>query len=134
MTRSSLTPQTRLDGRAWRFELFPLVSKEVGELDLLGALNHGMISSHYLQDNYKRSLRGYVQDYLKEEVFQEGLTRNIPAFSHFFEAMGYAHGSLLNYTNIARECRVSSKTEEPNLLLDSTKKFILATQNNRLET
>ena len=99
-----------LGGRAWRFELFPLVSKEVEDLDLLRALNHGMIPSHYLQDNYKRSLRGYVQDYLKEEVFQEGLTRNIPAFSRFFEAMGYAHGSLLNYTNIARECGVTSKT------------------------
>ena len=47
---------------------------------------------------------------MKEEVLQEGLTRNIPAFSRFFEAMGYAHGALINYTNIARECGVSSKT------------------------
>jgi len=99
-----------LGGRAWRFELFPLVSKEVKNLDLLRALNHGLIPAHYRQDNYKRSLRGYVQDYLKEEVFHEGLTRNIPAFSRFFEAMGYAHGSLVNYSNIARECGVSSKT------------------------
>lgn len=99
-----------LGGRAWRFELFPLVSKEVENLDLLKALNHGLIPSHYIQKNYRRSLRGYVQDYLKEEVFHEGLTRNIPAFSRFFEAIGYAHGSLVNYTNIARECGVSSKT------------------------
>ncbi len=99
-----------LGGRAWRFELFPLVSKEVENLDLLRALNHGLIPSHYLQKNYHRSLRGYVQDYLKEEVFHEGLTRNIPAFSRFFEAMGYSHGSLVNFTNIARECGVTSKT------------------------
>jgi len=99
-----------LGGRAWRFELFPLVSKEVENLDLLRALNHGLIPAHYQQNNYQRSLRGYVQDYLKEEVLHEGLTRNIPAFSRFFEAMGYAHGSLVNYTNIARECGVSSKT------------------------
>ncbi|MBW2683497.1 MAG: ATP-binding protein [Deltaproteobacteria bacterium] len=99
-----------LGGRAWRFELFPLVSKEVKDLDLLRALNNGLIPSHYLQANYKRSLRGYVQDYLQEEVFHEGLTRNIPAFSRFFEAMGYSHGSLVNYSNIARECGVSSKT------------------------
>jgi len=58
----------------------------------------------------RRSLCGYVQDYLKEGVFYEGLTRNIPAFSRFFDAMGYSHGSLVNYTNIARECEVSSKT------------------------
>jgi len=99
-----------LGGRAWRFELFPLVSKEVENLDLLRALNHGLIPAHYQQDNYQRSLRGYVQDYLKEEVLHEGLTRNIPAFSRFFEAMGYSHGSLVNYTNIARECGDSSKT------------------------
>lgn len=99
-----------LGGRAWRFELFPLISKEVEELDLLRALNHGMIPAHYQEKKYKRSLRGYVQDYLKEEVFQEGLIRNIPAFSRFFEAIGYNHGSLVNYANIARECGVSSKT------------------------
>ena len=99
-----------LGGRAWRFELFPLISKEIENLDLLRALNHGLIPVHYQQNNYQRSLRGYVQDYLKEEVLQEGLTRNIPAFSRFFEAMGYAHGTLINYTNIARECGVSSKT------------------------
>ncbi len=99
-----------LGGRAWRFELFPLVSKEVENLDLLRALNHGLIPSHYLQKNYRRSLRGYVQDYLKEEVFNEGLTRNISAFSRFFEAIGYSHGSMVNYTNIARECGVTSKT------------------------
>jgi predicted AAA+ superfamily ATPase len=47
---------------------------------------------------------------LKEEVFAEGLTRNIPAFSRFIDAMGYAHGQLTNYSNIARECGVDSKT------------------------
>lgn len=99
-----------LGGRAWWFELFPLVSKEVNYLDLLRILNHDMIPSHYQQTRYQRSLRSYVQDYLKEEVLHEGLTRNAPAFSRFFEAVGYSHGSLVNYANIARECGVSSKT------------------------
>jgi predicted AAA+ superfamily ATPase len=99
-----------LGGRAWRFELFPLVSKELENLNLLRALNHGLIPTHYQQVNYRRSLKGYVQDYMKEEVFHEGLTRNIPAFSRFFEAVGYAHGTLVNYANIARECGVSPKT------------------------
>jgi len=99
-----------LGGRAWRFELFGLVSKEVKNLNLLWALNRGMIPAHYQQHNYKRSLRSYVQDYLKEEIFNEGLSRNIPAFSRFFEAMGYSHGALVNYSNIARDSGVSSKT------------------------
>ncbi|MFH1594131.1 MAG: AAA family ATPase [Candidatus Omnitrophota bacterium] len=100
-----------LGGRAWRYELFGLVTAELKKVDLLRALNHGMIPSHYIQDNgYKRSLTAYVQDYLKEEVFAEGLTRNIPGFSRFFEAFGYSHGEITNYSNIARDCGVDSKT------------------------
>ena len=99
-----------LGGRAWRFEMFPFVFPEIKRFDLLRALNQGLIPSHYLQRNYQRSLRAYVQDYLKEEVFNEGLMRNIPAFSRFFEAMGYSHGELINYSNIARDCGVDAKT------------------------
>jgi predicted AAA+ superfamily ATPase len=99
-----------LGGRAWRYEMHPLVSREVEHLDLLRALNRGMIPEHYLEEDYRKSLSAYVRDYLKEEVFDEGLTRNIPAFSRFFDAMGYSHGELTNYANIARECGVDAKT------------------------
>jgi len=100
-----------LGGRAWRYQLFPFVSAELKDMNLLRALNQGMVPSHYLDDkNYKKSLIAYVQDYLKEEVFNEGLVRNIPAFSRFFDAIGYSHGELTNYSNIARECGVDAKT------------------------
>lgn len=99
-----------LGGRAWRHEMFPFVTAELAEMDLLRILNRGLIPNHYLQDGHKKALKAYMQDYLKEEVFAEGLTRNIPAFSRFFDAMGYSHGELTNYTNIARECGVDSKT------------------------
>ena len=99
-----------LGGRAWRYEMHPLVSAEVADLDLLRALNRGMIPLHYMQEEYRKSLQAYVRDYLKEEVFDEGLTRNIHAFSRFFDAMGYSHGELTNYANIARDCGVDAKT------------------------
>ena len=100
-----------LGGRAWRFEMFPFVFPEIKQFDLLRALNQGLIPSHYLQQHhYQRSLRAYVQDYLIEEVFNEGLVRNVPAFSRFFEAMGYSHGGLINYANIARDCGIDAKT------------------------
>jgi predicted AAA+ superfamily ATPase len=99
-----------LGGRAWRYEMFSLVSAELDDVDLLRALNHGMIPDHYLRGNYLQSLRGYIQDYLKEEVFNEGLTRNIPAFARFFDAVGYSHGELTNFSNIARDCGVDAKT------------------------
>jgi predicted AAA+ superfamily ATPase len=106
-----------LGGRAWRYEMLPLVSAEFphaaegeGGMDLLRALNNGLIPSHYLSVNPRKSLDAYVRDYLKEEVFDEGLTRNVPAFSRFFEALGYCHGELINHANIARDCGVDAKT------------------------
>ena len=112
-----------LGGRAWRYELFPLVSHEIEKVDLLRVLNHGLIPPHYLQndEDCKKSLAAYVQDYLREEVFAEGLTRNIPAFSRFFDAFGYSHGEMTNYCNIARECGVDSKTvkEYYQILIDT---------------
>lgn len=99
-----------LGGRAWRYEMYPLVSTEVEGLDLLRALNRGMIPAHYQQTEYNRSLQAYIRDYLKEEVFDEGLARNIPAFSRFFDAVGFSHGELTNYANIARDCGVDGKT------------------------
>lgn len=110
-----------LGGRAWRFEMFPFVTPELSEVNLLKVLNRGLIPVHYLQDSYKKSLQAYVQDYLKEEVFDEGLTRNIPAFSRFFDAMAFSHGQLTNFSNIARECGVDSKTvREYYLILKDT--------------
>ena len=110
-----------LGGRAWRFEMFPLVSAEIQNFQLLDVLNRGMIPEHYLQSEYKRSLKAYVQDYLREEVFNEGLTRNIPAFSRFFDAMAWSHGEMTNYSNIARECGIDSKTvrEYYHILVDT---------------
>ena len=45
-----------LGGRAWRFEMFPLVTPEIENVDLLRALSHGLLPQHYLQENYKKSL------------------------------------------------------------------------------
>jgi len=99
-----------LGGRAWRYEMRPLVSAEVPHLDLLRALNRGLVPAHYLEIEYRRSLGAYVRDYLEQEVFDEGLTRNVPAFARFFDAMSYSHGELTNFANIARDCGVDAKT------------------------
>ncbi|HBI23660.1 MAG TPA: AAA family ATPase [Nitrospiraceae bacterium] len=112
-----------LGGRAWRYEMFPLVTAEIENFNLLCGLNQGLIPYHYLQnsEDAKRSLTAYVQDYLKEEVFAEGLTRNVPAFSRFFDAFGYTHGELTNYADIARDCGIDSKTvkEYYQILIDT---------------
>jgi uncharacterized protein len=53
--------------------------------------------------NPKKYLESYVQTYLREEVLQEGLTRNIGAFSRFLETASYSQGGILNFSEIARE-------------------------------
>ncbi len=99
-----------LGGRAWRFGLHPLTHAEIPDFDLLRALNHGLIPQHYDTKQYRRALAGYVDDYLKQEVFDEGLVRNTPAFSRFFDALSFSHGELVNFSNVARDCGVDSKT------------------------
>ena len=99
-----------LGGRAWRFHLHPLTWRELPEFDLLRALNRGLVPTHYDSAQYRRALAGYGNDYLKEEVFDEGLTRNVAAFSRFFDALGFSHGEILNFSSLARDCGVDSKT------------------------
>ncbi len=99
-----------LGGRAWRFEMLPFVSAELDDFDLLRALNHGLIPSHYLAEDARRFLRSYLNDYLKQEILDEGLTRNVPAFSRFLDAAGYSHGELINFANIARDSGVDART------------------------
>lgn len=99
-----------LGGRAWRFELFPLTTQELGECELGRILNHGLIPAHYADDRPERSLRSYVLDYVDQEIHAEALTRRVPAFARFLEAVAVTHGRLINYSNIARDCGVTSKT------------------------
>lgn len=99
-----------LGGRAWRFELHPLVSAEIGSVDLLRALNNGLVPGHYLENDASRSLQAYTRDFLKEEILAEGLTRNIPAFTRFFDAIGFSHGEMINFAGVARDCGIDAKT------------------------
>ena len=98
-----------LGGRAVRYEMFGLTSGEIGkEFDLVRALNHGSLPRHYLAETPARLLRSYVNDYLKEEVLAEGLSRNLPAFTTFLAAAALSDGELVSFATIARECGVSA--------------------------
>ena len=99
-----------LGGRAWKFTFYPLIYREIPQFDLLCALNNGLLPEHYLSKYPQRSLRAYVSDYLKEEIQAEGLVRNLPHFARFLDVIGFSHGELLNYANIARDCGIDAKT------------------------
>jgi predicted AAA+ superfamily ATPase len=99
-----------LGGRAWRYELYPLVTRELKDFDLDRALVSGLLPMHYLSPDSAMDLKAYVNDYLKEEIQAEALTRNLPAFSRFLESAAVTNGMLLNYSSAARDCGVSVKT------------------------
>ena len=75
-----------LGGRAWRYEMFPLVTDELpdGDVDLLTILNRGLIPDHFATAQYRRSLNAYLQDYLKEEVFCRGVDAQYPGIFPIF--------------------------------------------------
>ncbi|PJC66441.1 ATPase, partial [Candidatus Beckwithbacteria bacterium CG_4_9_14_0_2_um_filter_47_11] len=75
-----------LAGRALTFFMHPLTGLELGrDFNLEKSLEFGQLPSVYQEASPKKYLESYVQTYLKEEVEQEGLTRNISAFARFLE-------------------------------------------------
>lgn len=99
-----------LGGRAWRYEFFPLVYPEISDFDLLHALNYGLIPSHYSTKHWNKTVKSYVNDYLKEEIKAEGLVRNLRTFAQFLDVAAFSNGEILNYSNISRDCGVDAKT------------------------
>ena len=100
-----------LGGRALRYELRGLTAGELGgDFDLDRLLNHGYLPRMYESNRPRRMLDAYVGDYLKEEIAAEGLVRNLPAFADFLDAAALSDAEMVNFTNVARECGVSSPT------------------------
>lgn len=99
-----------LGGRALRYELYPLIQSEIPEFDLLKALNNGLLPKHYLAENPKKLLEAYLGNYLKDEIIAEAKIRNINAFTKFLVSAAFSNGEMVNYTNIAADCGVSSVT------------------------
>jgi predicted AAA+ superfamily ATPase len=103
-----------LAGRALSKKMFPLTLFEVGDEKKLDELiEFGTLPKSVTEKDSElcnEYLASYVQTYLKEEVFQEGLTRNLAQFSHFIELAGQYHGQILNFENIGREIGTSGDT------------------------
>lgn len=102
-----------LGGRALQRHLHPFMAAELGSaFSLEQALQTGMLPLLTESPNAANSLQAYVNLYLREEIQAEGLVRNLESFSRFLESISFSHASLLNVTNISRECEVKRKTVE----------------------
>ncbi len=93
-----------LAGRAIRYTMHPLTVQELGNaFQLEHALKFGMLPAVYTYDDPTGYLSTYIDTYLREEVMQEGLTRNVAAFARFLEIASFSQGSTINASAIARE-------------------------------
>ena len=99
-----------LGGRAFPVYLYPFVSTEIPDFDIDRAVTWGMIPPHYLAKNPARLLAGYINVYLKEEIKEEALVRNLDAFQRFLEVAALTDGEIVNNANIAQDCGVRATT------------------------
>ncbi len=99
-----------LGGRAVRRQLFPLVSREIPDFDIVKAVNNGMLPRHYLINDPWNRLEGYIGNYLQQEIEAEALSRNLSTFSRFLEVAALTDGEMVNYNSIATDCGVSANT------------------------
>jgi predicted AAA+ superfamily ATPase len=105
-----------LAGRARTLQLHPLTASELGRsFDLKWSLEHGQLPVVQVEHDRQRAreyLHSYVQTYLREEVQQEGLTRNLGAFARFLQAASLSQGAPLNMASVSRDCSVQRKIVE----------------------
>ena len=99
-----------LGGRARTRALFPFVSAEVPNWDLMRAINVGGIPSVYLSSEPVEDLRAYCGNYLQLEVQAEGLVRGIEPFSRFLTAAAVSRGQPIVFERLASDAAVPART------------------------
>jgi len=102
-----------LAGRALLNNLYPLSSQEVGvDFDINEALSWGLLPAVCNQNDptvRAEILETYVAVYLREEIREEQIVRNLDPFSRFLEVAAQSSGQIVNYSKIGRDCNVDSR-------------------------
>ena len=117
MLGSSARKLRRLDanllaGRAIRREFFPLTGREMGyDFALAELLAFGTLPA--IRTDVRDAvdvLEAYTSTYLREEIQQESLIRDLPSFSRFLEVAALANGQVTSVASIARDAGVARPT------------------------
>jgi predicted AAA+ superfamily ATPase len=96
-----------LAGRALTYHMHPLTVPEQREaFRLEDSLRFGHLPARFSESDPGKYLMDYVQTYLREEVMQEGLTRNVGHFSRFLQYASFSQGSVVNVSEVAREAGI----------------------------
>ena len=79
-------------------------------------------------DEHKRQyLEAYAHTYLKEEIWAEHFVRDLDPFRNFLEVAAQANGTIINFSNIARDVGVDIKTVQKyfSIVVDTLLEFFL---------
>lgn len=97
-----------LGGRAVTHNLETFSGNELADLfNLEFSLQWGLLPLIQLdKKNAQDILNAYANTYIKEEIKEEGVVRNLPPFLRFLRIAGMLNGQLVNGQNIAREASV----------------------------
>lgn len=99
-----------LAGRALSYTMHPLTCYELGEdFSLESALKFGLLPSVFHVSDPRHYLETYITTYLREEVLQEGLLRNLNQFARFLETASFSQGQVVNMSQVARETAIDRK-------------------------
>jgi len=97
-----------LGGRALTRHLETFSWRELGDsFDLGFSLEWGLMPAVQLDRGSAADiLSSYVHTYIKEEIKEEGIVRNLAPFLRFLGVAGQVNGQVVNSQNIAREAAV----------------------------
>lgn len=116
-----------LAGRARMLSMHPFTPSELGtSFELSKALKFGLLPSVWVDDDPAEYLKSYVGAYVREEVHQEALVRNLAGFRRFLEAASFSQGAVLNMQAVAADCGINRKTVEN--YFDLLEDLLLATR------
>jgi predicted AAA+ superfamily ATPase len=101
-----------LGGRLLDIQFFPLTVAELGDqFDLELCLQYGSLPGVVL--DYGQAvprLASYLSTYIRQEILEEAVVRNLDPFRRFLDIVGLTNGQLLNKEALARESHVKRTT------------------------
>ena len=134
LSGSSARKLRRLDvnllaGRVIERAMFPLVARELGsDFDLDTVLRFGSLPGIYPDARYRvEKLRAYVHTYLRQEIQQEALVKDLGSFHRFLGVAALMHGQVINQAGISRDAAVARTTVQRffETLVDTLVGFLL---------
>ena len=117
LSGSSARKLKRLDsnllaGRVINRKFFPLTTAELGfQVPVNQLLQFGCLPQVCAElDAAVDVLEAYTENYIRAEIQQEALVKNLPSFARFLEVAAIMNGQVLNVSGIARDSGVQRPT------------------------